>query len=204
MSNSFYYPRLIQIIAVLSLLSSHTLILILGITGYSTINSIEEMKNALYFRGDVAIVYNHDATPSDADFEGEDIKMPPNDIDLHEQANLGIGSSYLSDGSLDHAVAIVGWGPCQVTHVSISTSRRLHIFNQVIVMVSSHTLFCFFILISARQMRQLMTPSVGSFKTPGAQIGGMKVSFSSIQTSRVMQALSVQRVLSSPSLTRLR
>jgi hypothetical protein len=84
------------------------------------------MKNALYFRGDVAISYNADATPSAA-IEDEDIKMPPNDIDLHEQANLGEGISYPSDGSHNHEVAIVGWGPCQVKHVSISTSRRLHI-----------------------------------------------------------------------------
>jgi hypothetical protein len=190
---------------ILSLLSSHTLVLI-GITGYSTIKSVKEMKNALYFRGDVAISYNAAATDSQAyslDPEDENIKMPPNDIDLHEQANLGKGSSFLSDGSRpNHAVAIVGWGPCQVTEVSVST-RDDYIFNQVMVS-SSHTLFCFFILISARQMRQLMTPSVGSFKTPGVQVRGMKVSFSSIQTSIVMQALSAQGKPLSPSLTRLR
>ncbi len=94
-------------------------------TGYSTINSIEEMKNALHFRGDVAIAYNGDTTSGDV-IEDENIKMPPNDIELHEQAYLGEGISYPSGGT-NHAVAIVGWGPCQVTHVRIRTSRRLHI-----------------------------------------------------------------------------
>jgi hypothetical protein len=64
--------------------SSETL---LGITGYSKINTIEEMKNALVFRGDVAISY--DATPSESfNPEDENIKLPPNDFELHEQANF--------------------------------------------------------------------------------------------------------------------
>lgn len=80
------------------------------------------MKNALHFRGDVAVSLNADPILG-VDLEDENIKLPPNDIELHEQANLGEGISYPSDEGIDHAVAIVGWGPCQVTHVSISTSR---------------------------------------------------------------------------------
>ena len=86
------------------------------------------MKNALHFRGDVAVNLKADAIGG-LDLEDENIKLPPNNIELHEQANLGEGISYPSDKATDHVVAIVivGWGPCQVTHVSISTSRRLHI-----------------------------------------------------------------------------
>lgn len=81
------------------------------------------MKNALYFRGDVAVSYDADATPQD-DFSGKNgevpcvVPLPESDIDLHEQADLGEGISF-SPVNLDHAVAIIGWGPCRVTHVSL-------------------------------------------------------------------------------------
>lgn len=87
------------------------------------------MKNALYFRGDVAISY--DATPS-LDFkwleDKTDIKWPSDDISLAGNANLGIGASYSSlvaAQGIDHVVAVVGWGPCQVKNVSVSL-RSIH------------------------------------------------------------------------------
>jgi hypothetical protein len=144
-----YYPRLILIaVIVLSYsplsFSSETL---LGITGYSKINTIEEMKNALVFRGDVAISYN--SIPSRSfNPEDENIKLPPNDFELHEQANLGEGISYSSStGAGTHSVAIVGWGPCQVTHVSSSTSRGIYSKPNPHGLNISHVLFCFFILV---------------------------------------------------------
>ena len=76
------------------------------------------MKNALYFRGDVAVSYGSAATPM-ADLSGNgEVPLPESDIDLHEQADLGEGISFSSPGA-DHAVAIIGWGPCRVTHVSL-------------------------------------------------------------------------------------
>ena len=69
--------------------------IILCITGYSTINSIEEMKNALYYRGDVAVGYLAAATPGD-DLSGNGVVFPESDIDLHEQADLGEGISFSS------------------------------------------------------------------------------------------------------------
>lgn len=121
-----YYPKLILIV-----LSS-----LIGITGYSSIDSIEKMKNALYFRGDVAISY--DATPSMGfDPEEGSVKFPPDDMELHEQANLGEGISIPSTDMTDHAVAIVGWGPCQVKHVSISNRDEYTVNNGL-----SHP-FCF-------------------------------------------------------------
>ena len=41
-------------------------------------------------------------------------------MELHEQANLGEGISIPSTDETDHSATIVGWGPCQVKHVSIS------------------------------------------------------------------------------------
>lgn len=75
------------------------------------------MKNALYYRGDVAVGYLAAATPGD-DLSGNGVVFPESDIDLHEQADLGEGISFSSPGS-NHAVAIIGWGPCRVTHVSL-------------------------------------------------------------------------------------
>ena len=80
------------------------------------------MKNALYFRGDVAISY--DATASE-DFtwpeDKTDIKWPSDDITLNGTADLGKGNSYSSlVANPLHAVVIVGWGPCQVQNVSAS------------------------------------------------------------------------------------
>ena len=100
-----------------------------GLTGYSSISSIEEMKNALYFRGDVSIAINSaplktdDITGFDVTWpEGKsDIKWPSDDISLNGTANLGKGSSYASQGlAMTHAVVIVGWGPCEVKNVSAS------------------------------------------------------------------------------------
>ena len=78
------------------------------------------MKNALYFRGDVAVSYK--PRPEDqTDLSGDGkVPLPSDDKELHEQAYLGEGLSYPYPGSTGHAVAIVGWGPCQVTHVSIA------------------------------------------------------------------------------------
>ena len=77
------------------------------------------MKNALYYRGDVAVAYDADSTPGD-DLSGDvEVPLPESDIDLHEQADLGEGISFSSAGAPDHAVAIIGWGPCRVTHVSL-------------------------------------------------------------------------------------
>ena len=88
------------------------------------------MKNALYFRGDVAILY--DATASE-DFtwpeDKTDIKWPSDDITLNGTADLGKGNSYSSlvaAQGINHAVAIVGWGPCQVKNVSASSLRCIH------------------------------------------------------------------------------
>ena len=85
-------------------------LLSIGITGYSTILPF-------YYRGDVAVGYLAAATPGD-DLSGNGVVFPESDIDLHEQADLGEGISFSSPGS-NHAVAIIGWGPCRVTHVSL-------------------------------------------------------------------------------------
>ena len=81
------------------------------------------MKNALYFRGDVAVGYQvRGEDMSDLSGDGK-VPLPSDDIELHEQAYLGEGISYsypYPDSAGQHAVAIVGWGPCQVTHVSIA------------------------------------------------------------------------------------
>ena len=92
----------------------------IGITGYSPITTVEQMKNALYFRGDVSVGYQ--AKREDKmDLSGDGkVPLPSDNMELHEQAYLGEGFSYPYLGSANHAVAIVGWGPCQVTHVSIA------------------------------------------------------------------------------------
>ena len=83
------------------------------------------MKNALYFRGDVSVAYDSKSTPGSLELSEDDsIQMPANNIELHEQADLGFGSSYPSPDSPGHAAAVVGWGPCQVAHVSIGTQRK--------------------------------------------------------------------------------
>lgn len=85
------------------------------------------MKNALYFRGDVSIAVD-DAALNLKGFtwpeDKTDIKWPSDDIALDATANLGLGSSYASQG-LNHAVVIVGWGPCEVKNVSASL-RCIH------------------------------------------------------------------------------
>ena len=55
------------------------------------------MKNALYYRGDVAVGYLAPATPGD-DLSGNGVGVvfPESDIDLHEQADLGEGISFSS------------------------------------------------------------------------------------------------------------
>ena len=92
----------------------------IGITGYSPITTVEQMKNALYFRGDVSVAYEvRDEDMADLSGDGK-VPLPNDNVELHEQAYLGEGISYPYPGSTGHAVVIVGWGPCQVTHVSIA------------------------------------------------------------------------------------
>jgi len=85
-----------------------------GLTGYSPITTIEEMKNALAFRGDVAAMLNAGATRTPDELDG--VQWPSNDIALHETATLNSGISFPSSVPPDHAIAIVGWGPCAVIH----------------------------------------------------------------------------------------
>jgi len=107
--------------------STLNLVVYTGLTGYSPISSIEEMKNALYFRGDVSTAVDDDPMQSEniTGFDvtrpesKTDIKWPLDDIALAGNANLGKGSSFASQ-ELNHAVVIVGWGPCQVKNVSAS------------------------------------------------------------------------------------
>ena len=78
------------------------------------------MKNALYFRGDVSVAYQT-RREDQTDLSGDGkVPLPSDNIELHDQAYLGEGLSYPLSGLAGHAVAIVGWGPCQVTHVSIA------------------------------------------------------------------------------------
>ena len=107
------------------------------------------MKNALYFRGDVAIMYDADASlkfswPEDK----TEINWPSDDIALEGETNLGLGSSYAMQG-INHVVAIVGWGPCEVKNVSAS-SRCIHIFMNLLLFHSS-LLLSNFNFYSARQ-----------------------------------------------------
>ncbi len=76
------------------------------------------MKNALYFRGDVAVGVD-DGSLLGVVSEDASIKFPVDDIDLNEQTDLGEGVSSAL-GQTNHAVVIIGWGPCQVTHVSVA------------------------------------------------------------------------------------
>jgi len=85
-----------------------------GLTGYSPITTIEEMKNALAFRGDVAAVINAGATQTPDELDG--VQWPSNDIALNETATLNSGISFPSSEPPNHAIAIVGWGPCTVNH----------------------------------------------------------------------------------------
>jgi hypothetical protein len=90
-----------------------------GIVGYSIIESIDQMKNALYFRGDVGVSIDAGGLPGQSEFSdlssySDNFTWPSDDQDLHEQAHLGRGVSVPFPGSTDHVVAVVGWGPCTV------------------------------------------------------------------------------------------
>jgi len=86
----------------------------IGLTGYSPITTVEEMKNALAFRGDVAAMINAGATQTPDELDG--VQWPSNDISLHETATLNSGNSFSSSEPPNHAITIVGWGPCTVNH----------------------------------------------------------------------------------------
>jgi hypothetical protein len=82
-----------------------------GMVGYSPIKSIDEMKNALYFRGDVAVgIAANDMLGGPY---SDNFTWPSDDKELHEQADLGLGTSSPNTG-INHVVAIIGWGPCRV------------------------------------------------------------------------------------------
>jgi hypothetical protein len=84
-----------------------------GIVGYSIIESIEQMKNALYFRGDVAVSVSSNFMKGYS--YSDNFTWPSDDKELHEQADLGWGiSSPIT--SINHLVAVIGWGPCEVYH----------------------------------------------------------------------------------------
>lgn len=69
-----------------------------GVTGYSTLKSVEEMKNALYYRGDIAISLQFGG-PWYADFTNQ-VSWP---------FFLGVGMSGEPLPS-NHAIAVIGWG----------------------------------------------------------------------------------------------
>jgi hypothetical protein len=80
-----------------------------GIVGYSTIKNIDQMKNALYFRGDVGVTFNSGGL---LDQYSDNFTWPSDDKDLHEEAYLGRGAS--GPTGFGHVVAVIGWGPCSV------------------------------------------------------------------------------------------
>ena len=143
------------------------------------------MKNALYFRGDVSVGYYHGVTPgSDLSGEGK-VPLPDDNIELHEQAYLGEGLSYsLNDDEIpDHAVAIVGWGPCRVTHVSL-----LQVLEVVLqAKISSHLLAFVSLLDSAKRMKPLRT-NAGLCRILGDEEGVGMASILSITIPIVMEA----------------
>ncbi|OEU08579.1 cysteine proteinase [Fragilariopsis cylindrus CCMP1102] len=75
-----------------------------GIKGYSMLRNKAEMKNAIYNHGDISVSLG--AGPMLDWIPSEDVSWPH---------FLGTGlSGYASDDELDHAVNIIGWGPCLV------------------------------------------------------------------------------------------
>jgi hypothetical protein len=81
------------------------------VVGYSKIESIDQMKNALYFRA------SHELKASNGLYSDiSEILWPSDNKDLHEEAHLGRGFSAPSGGTVkvNHAVVVVGWGPCTV------------------------------------------------------------------------------------------
>ena len=77
------------------------------------INTIEEMKNALYYRGDPVVSYK---VPDEYKYsDPSDYIWPSDKLEEHGNAHLGRGASS-ADKNTDHSVAIVGWGPCNVEH----------------------------------------------------------------------------------------
>jgi hypothetical protein len=78
------------------------------------INRIEEMKNALYYRGDPVVSYQV-PTIQVKYSDPSDYIWPSDKLEEHENAHLGRGASS-ADKNINHAVAIVGWGPCNVEH----------------------------------------------------------------------------------------
>jgi hypothetical protein len=100
-----------------------------GIVGYSIIESIDQMKNALYFRGDVGVTLSSGLL-SEGEyimvskfFYGDNFTWPSDDKDLHEEAFLGIGASGFTGGG--HLVAVIGWGPCRVIPCNSNSSELI-------------------------------------------------------------------------------
>jgi hypothetical protein len=75
-----------------------------GIKGYSTLKSKEEMKNAIYYRGDISILYN----------AGRSMHWAPSgDVNFPKFLGQGLSVPSSTEG-VDHAVVVIGWGPCLV------------------------------------------------------------------------------------------
>jgi uncharacterized membrane protein YhdT len=82
-----------------------------GITAYSYLNGADQIKNALYYRGDVAVSVSSKGLLS---FNPDRSVIFPTNND-NKVANLGMGiSMHASIEELDHSVVIVGWAPCAV------------------------------------------------------------------------------------------
>lgn len=98
----------------------------IGITGYSKLASTEQIKNALFYLGDVAASVNwlfgndnpdnlmfNVANTTGVDSEG--VIWPSIIKAEHDKAHVGAGFSFSSDSiRRNHVVAIVGWAPCTV------------------------------------------------------------------------------------------
>jgi hypothetical protein len=99
-----------------------------GIVRYSIIKSIAQMKNALYFRGDVGTSVSASNMPgresSDISAYSDNFTWPSDDQDLHEQGHLGRGIS-VPKAVMDHAVAVIGWGPCTVTPCNSDSDEEI-------------------------------------------------------------------------------
>jgi hypothetical protein len=91
-----------------------------GIVGYSTIKNIDQMKNALYFRGDVGVSINAGGLGGPY---SDNYTWPSDNKDLHEQAYLGMGVS--NTPGTNHGVAIIGWGPCRVIPCNSVTGEEI-------------------------------------------------------------------------------
>jgi len=145
------------------------------------------MKNALYFRGDVSVGYSVRVEDME-DLSGEGkVPLPEDNIELHEQAYLGEGISYPFPGKTDHAVAIVGWGPCQVTHVSIDKCVEVVRISHESTKIPSHLLDFASLLDSAKRMKPLRT-NAGLCRILGDEAWVGMASIFSITIPIVMEA----------------